>query len=1535
MIVDWGQNDTESWGQDDEPIGQGRSWWREPVPEKLQRIGKAARDAWEVGGIIQVKMMGGAARGVTEPIPDRLQLPGGYSLDLASGLQTRIQEWGEQTVAAADQYFRENPERITDIQSSGLLPVIGELLSNPDKLLGAMIENLPLLLEGTLATVATGGLGGGLIATQLAGGGAMTIPLFGDYYNEARAEGATPNEALARAIIGAPIEAGIEQFTLGKKLGLMRSIMGGKSIGGLKGLAWEVNKAYWRGTAEEGTQQFNRNVWRWVFTDRSADLMKGVIKSASLGGPLEAAYAGVFAGAGFISTPHSARERMQRLDKIRKTVEIDGSLDGAVKTEINNTIDIIEEDIIEEQVEVLIERYSQLIEDDKSLTELGDAMAKDFGIEDAVEFRFKVKKDNGNWGLHQVGKAINLHTITIYSRPGHNTQRIMKETLVHEFGHIVKPPKENKKPPLLHLPKGIIFKQDGNDNWRAVDEKTREIIGLSNTKKGATKMALRAINSKRQFPRRRTIHYPEFKEWVSEAVKVLDPKRITVAASEVAKVVEEKEIEAPPPMAEDLNKPAKTVLKEHPKLRVANWSEGKIYIGNLGETHAHIAIREELDYKKVVTGFVDNTGKFHSQLPTDILAEKSYAQTYLAQLPAKPTESRYDKLDPTQQIKIATVEGTDTMTVEDAVYRLDEISAPEYYDGLAAEESALASQEIRAIQSELNKLLPVPTERYEAKIPKKKSKKALRYLGHEIPKRNGLSEAELKEDKVRVTKQFSDRDGIDSMGKMTQPEMANWVSYLEEKYGGIEYTKEDLEKPIQVGNRVTNMVSLLREIDEQLEKLPDRVKIPEHITRGYRKKLEGGRAKRTWDFLMGIDNSNMSTLAWILGGGKDSVFTDIFRDEIARGKKNQDAHIMSVYQYLRKQLTEAKITDDDLARMSRGANPRFTFLDRELMPNLGIETEVLKISIGNRTYDVTWGHMIDLYLTGMQEEGETHLLGGGLEIEGVETGALTDDELNDIRAEVESNSKAMEVIRLFRNVDDNVWKQSINQTSMQLDNKKIATVENWWGLEPAVEDILPGKKRKFNVNLLENKRILHERTKSSIPLVLRDAFSRFDKFEKAIAEYTGMAEPIRTVRTVLNHQKVARGLKDKGYGRVRDNMLTILKRAQSTPEPEGSFGKLTRDMLHGAYRAILYFSAKIVASQKTSEIVYSAYTNPKYYPAAAKEALSRKAMDAVLQMSPIAWTRFFMGYSSYELGEVAAQDNVLQGFTGKASWKNKAGLGLKMADLSALTTGMEIAKAEYLDAQKGTVEGESAIWWANRRADFKEDTEPWRQAVSERAEFLWQQTQPSWDKWNRSRNLSQPVLITRIASGMLFRSFHEKALNVTQQALVEFQGSPKDSQDYTRASRKIGAVMASYAVNTAIRAIILATMTGKIKEPWEYLTNLVTSPFSMITLLGRQLQQTVENFVRVAKGEKVQFYGKIGEQLPFSIIQTMIDATNNYATGTAFFLRGDEERGEENYKKALKRTYESIGLLQGVPIYEIRRVTERLKEETGKGRVTY
>ncbi|GAF71188.1 unnamed protein product, partial [marine sediment metagenome] len=153
-----------------------------------------------------------------------------------------------------------------------------------------------------------------------------------------------PTPALAQALLTGMGEAAIEQWTLGRKLGLLKNFR--KMVaGGLSKVIWEGTKAFFRGTAEEGTQTFNRNFWQWVFTDRSQAWMANVSESMAAGGPMEMVMAGGFAAAGMVGPAIPTEQKIERIEKIRHSVNTNPDYTSEHKKEINAELDNVVEEV--------------------------------------------------------------------------------------------------------------------------------------------------------------------------------------------------------------------------------------------------------------------------------------------------------------------------------------------------------------------------------------------------------------------------------------------------------------------------------------------------------------------------------------------------------------------------------------------------------------------------------------------------------------------------------------------------------------------------------------------------------------------------------------------------------------------------------------------------------------------------------------------------------------------------------------------------------------------------------------------------------------------------------------------------------------------------------------------------------------------------------------------------------------------------------------------------------------------------------------
>ena len=825
--------------------------------------------------------------------------------------------------------------------------------------------------------------------------------------------------------------------------------------------------------------------------------------------------------------------------------------------------------------------------------------------------------------------------------------------------------------------------------------------------------------------------------------------------------------------------------------------------------------------------------------------------------------------------------------------------------------------------------------------PIKRTQKNLLALGHKIAREAELTDEEYRDFAEIVT-------GKRSMKDMSKAERNEFVSALEESYGAPkELLPEDYDMPITVAGRATSMREVYGEAVKAVETLTPKRKLPVIVEIGFAK--TGTAWQWVKSFAVGIDNTPVYHLSRILDNGTEGIFSEVLDKGTQYGVDTTVGHERQVTEALLVRLKELGVTDNDLAKMGRSVNPR---LRTHQMISEGAATETFIETINNQDYEMTWANLMHIYLYANQKAGMRHLLGGGLVIEGVKTGKISKEHINDIQRKVEENPKAKAVVDTILEIGEKIWKPSINMVSMRTEGKEIATEPNWFGLRVYMPPKLAGKIRigkmgQFGVNFIEDKGMFYDRTKSELPLILGDVFSEFSSFENATADYVGMAEAARTSRTLLNDVDIATILDQKGYGKVRHHILAIHKQAQSLPVSEGNFSAWFAKRLPALYRAVLHFNPRLVASQKTSTFNYGAYVSPKY----AKNVvagLSWKNIQRTLRLSNIAWDRFHMAHSSLELGEMAQSDAVLRMWTGgKSSDINKMGWAIKMSDGSALADGMVTAWEEYQDARNGTIEGLSAEWWANKDIDNmpemnielweeiqvkKEDAtseerqtaEQWKRLVTKRAEYLWQRTQPSWDKWNRSYLTSQKGL-RRIY--LLFRSFHEKSLTIFNEAKLDYDHSPKSLDDKAKFAQRGGAVLTGYVVNKFIRLAMAALLYRERKSLVKIGEEFLTSWMDMFPVFGKALKITVNRFIDTLMEEKTSYIGEALEAFPVRVANMVLKAPPDMAEATAHLLKGENKESEEAFMRGISRLAENVGMLYGVPIPEIKRILPKEGEE--------
>lgn len=338
MAETWGQNDQlapgTDWGMKDTPVSTV-DWGMEDKPVSEKTWLEVAKHGFDRAGIMMTKQLAGIAK-IEAEVGGKVRewawekTPLGKKPEYLRKLDEQLKGWSNTMLMGVEGYYDQHPEEAIQVTpNQGFLSTLGQYVFEPKNLVQGLIESVPLMLEGILGTL-TGGAGLAIPA--------MATPISGEVYADARKQDTDPLPAFAQATLTGFAEAAIEQWTLGKKIGLTKNFR--KIVSkGLPSVLWEGTKAFFRGTAEEGSQEFNRNFWQWVFTDRDQPWTQNVMESAAAGGPMELAMSGVFSGAGAVGTVVSREQQIQRVENIREGINANEQLSDEHKAEINTELD--------------------------------------------------------------------------------------------------------------------------------------------------------------------------------------------------------------------------------------------------------------------------------------------------------------------------------------------------------------------------------------------------------------------------------------------------------------------------------------------------------------------------------------------------------------------------------------------------------------------------------------------------------------------------------------------------------------------------------------------------------------------------------------------------------------------------------------------------------------------------------------------------------------------------------------------------------------------------------------------------------------------------------------------------------------------------------------------------------------------------------------------------------------------------------------------------------------------------------------------
>lgn len=673
------------------------------------------------------------------------------------------------------------------------------------------------------------------------------------------------------------------------------------------------------------------------------------------------------------------------------------------------------------------------------------------------------------------------------------------------------------------------------------------------------------------------------------------------------------------------------------------------------------------------------------------------------------------------------------------------------------------------------------------------------------------------------------------------------------------------------------------------------------------------------------NNMSIPALAEHIGAVFKGIVHTVFVEDYGEGHRATNKFMDDLLTTIPQWEKEAGISNDDLRQMSHTQDPRYWVIRKgaKLLGKARTPTHTFvmgKNSKGeSQKVNMTDGNLISFYLSALQEGGVDHIK-DHIRIWGRRVNGITDADIRQVAQYVEANPKIRAQCELKMRIAREKNNPAINKTFHDMGGdpeENIADNDHYFPLIIDTPEVARGK-MAVNMSFIDNPRHLKERTGGGGGLIIGDAFDTFTKLEEEVGAYVGMAQPIQNMRTLLNYQPFIDTLDAKGLTEVRHKLLTLMSRAENPRQVESTATKVIQPLLSGGYRGVLQFNPRPILAEGIGEVQIMADEaarpeDAKKLGAAAKNPAGVKEM---LEHSPTARMRFDYGTSSFELAELERNEHALTMFTGQHSDINKPSIMMKSFDAGKLYFGWQIAMERVGEEQPDLKQGSPEYW----------------DAVEKRAYPIWQRNCPSWDRWNRSMNSSDPTIGRQVF--FMFRSYWEKASSVLNRANLNYQYSDKGPEAKKQWVKAYGWTMASILANSTVRVMVGQYLWKKKRTLAQNVADIVTSPFQIMAVAGGYLQSMTSSFIQLATKQKLEPSFAANQSLPLEMVTMVGTSAADYMKAAGSWVGGDREKAKKELKKAIMSSVMIGGLAGGMPVYVIQDFYRAWiqKEKTGDKR---
>ena len=398
---------------------------------------------------------------------------------------------------------------------------------------------------------------------------------------------------------------------------------------------------------------------------------------------------------------------------------------------------------------------------------------------------------------------------------------------------------------------------------------------------------------------------------------------------------------------------------------------------------------------------------------------------------------------------------------------------------------------------------------------------------------------------------------------------------------------------------------------------------------------------------------------------------------------------------------------------------------------------------------------------------------------------LTPSQVNEITSKMTPFEKQFaDVAYNFFNDD---CSKAINETSIALKGYEIATVRDYFPIVSNRNFINNDFESLVKNGTLEGKGMLKERKYASNPVALESVIRAINRQMSDVADYYGLAIPIRNFNKVYNsigrnyNYSVKESLKQK-WGQNADKYIeNLITDLQSGRKTDGTLF----DILKGHYaQGVLSLNLGVTLKQAASYPTAAAVVGYKPLAKAFSERVSDSDRKIIDKYTPLLWYRS-QGYTTSEFGDYA--DGTYE------DWTKKGKMPLLMGWIQAMdiatTTKLWKAAEFYVRDNYETLE---------------QGTDEYYKQVADVYNSIIENTQPNYSTMQRPDILRNPNALVK--SVTMFKTQVMQNFNILYDAYGEYNARYQDYQSNKTEENAEDLKSAAHNLGKAISSQIIAAI---------------------------------------------------------------------------------------------------------------------------------